>query len=82
VSVVGEIARSEPEVNGQLVTASVADPAALPAVVRRLDDAGIVVTELTLRGSTLNEVFLSLTGHSADEIDDQDDAADRDGSVA
>ena len=41
--------------------------AVLPAVVRRLDDAGVVVTELALRSSSLNEVFLSLTGHPADE---------------
>jgi oleandomycin transport system ATP-binding protein len=74
VSVVAEIARTEPEVNGELVTASVADPAALPAVVRRLDEAGVVVTELTLRGASLNEVFLSLTGHPAEE----DDTADTD----
>ena len=42
-----------------------ADPAVLPAVVRRLDDAGVVIAELALRGSSLDEVFLSLTGHRA-----------------
>jgi oleandomycin transport system ATP-binding protein len=49
------------------VTAPVTDPRLLPAVVRRLDDAGVVVTELALRNSSLNEVFLSLTGHPADK---------------
>jgi oleandomycin transport system ATP-binding protein len=39
----------------------------MPAVVRRLDDAGIAVAELTLRGSTLDEVFLSLTGHRTED---------------
>ena len=39
----------------------------MPAVVQRLDDAGIAVAELTLRGSTLDEVFLSLTGHRTRE---------------
>jgi len=68
-SVVGELAKVTPEVEGQLVTAAVTDPAVLPAVVRRLDDAGVVVTELALRSSSLNEVFLSLTGHPADEDD-------------
>ncbi|MCW6009491.1 ATP-binding cassette domain-containing protein [Micromonospora sp. CPCC 205371] len=65
--VVRELSRGVPEVKGQLVTAPVADPAVLPRVVRRLDDAGIVVTELALRSSSLNEVFLSLTGHGAEE---------------
>ena len=48
-----------------MVTAPVSDPAVLPAVVRRLDDAGVLIAELTLRGSSLDEVFLSLTGHRA-----------------
>jgi oleandomycin transport system ATP-binding protein len=69
ISVVGELAEVTPDVRGQLVTAPVTDPAVLPAVVRRLDDAGVVVTELTLRSSSLNEVFLSLTGHGAEEDD-------------
>ena len=42
------------------------DPAVLPAVVRRLDDAGVVLDELALRSSSLNEVFLTLTGHRAE----------------
>jgi oleandomycin transport system ATP-binding protein len=66
-AVVGELAQVVPEVDGSLVTAPVTDPRLLPAVVRRLDDAGVVVTELALRNSSLNEVFLSLTGHSADD---------------
>jgi oleandomycin transport system ATP-binding protein len=70
-SVVGELANVTPDVDGQLVTAAVTDPSVLPAVVRRLDDAGVVVTELALRSSSLNEVFLSLTGHPAEEDDDR-----------
>ncbi|MGH3912915.1 MAG: ATP-binding cassette domain-containing protein [Pseudonocardiaceae bacterium] len=66
-SVVRELAGVTPEVDGQRVTAPVTDPAVLPAAVRRLDDAGVVITELTLRNSSLNEVFLSLTGHPAEE---------------
>jgi oleandomycin transport system ATP-binding protein len=67
ISVVRELAGVAPEVNGQLVTAPVTDPVLLPAVVRRLDNAGVVITELTLRNASLNEVFLSLTGHPAQE---------------
>ena len=72
ISVVGELTSATPDVEGSRVTAPVSDPAVLPAVVRRLDDAGVVVTELTLRSATLNEVFLSLTGHPADDTDDTD----------
>ena len=50
-----------------LVTVAVSDPAMVPAVVRRLDDAGIVAAELSLRLPSLDEVFLTLTGHRAEE---------------
>ena len=71
ISVVTEFTLAEPEVSNTMVTAPVPDPAVLPAVVRRLDDAGVLIAELTLRGSSLDEVFLSLTGHrAADEAGD------------
>jgi ABC-2 type transport system ATP-binding protein len=34
--------------------------------LRRLDDAGIEVSDLTLRRPSLDDVFLSLTGHEAE----------------
>ncbi|MFI7430488.1 ATP-binding cassette domain-containing protein [Micromonospora sp. NPDC049836] len=67
LAVAGEVARATPEVANQTVTVGVSDPEVLPAVVRRLDDAGVRVAELALRGSSLDEVFLSLTGHRAEE---------------
>jgi len=43
----------------------------LVEVVRRLDDAGIKVVDITLRRPSLDDVFLSLTGHTtADDADD------------
>ncbi|WP_116946804.1 ATP-binding cassette domain-containing protein [Jiangella endophytica] len=66
-SVVAELTKAVPEIDGPRVTAPVGDPAVLPAVVRRLDDAGVLVTELTLRGASLNEVFLSLTGRPVED---------------
>ncbi|MEU4368736.1 ATP-binding cassette domain-containing protein [Micromonospora chersina] len=67
LAVTGEVTRATPEVAQQTVTVGVSDPEVLPAVVRRLDDAGVRVAELALRGSSLDEVFLSLTGHRAEE---------------
>jgi oleandomycin transport system ATP-binding protein len=46
----------------QLVSAPVRDPAVLMELVRRLDRAGIAVTDLALRRPSLDEVFLALTG--------------------
>ena len=67
LAVTGDVTRATPEVANQTVTVGVSDPEVLPAVVRRLDDAGVRVAELALRGSSLDEVFLSLTGHRAEE---------------
>jgi oleandomycin transport system ATP-binding protein len=64
---VGMVVGDGIQIEGDLITAPVADPGVLPKVVRHLDDAGVLVAELTLRRSTLDEVFLSLTGHRAEE---------------
>jgi oleandomycin transport system ATP-binding protein len=55
------------EGDGTLLTVPVQDPAMLPALVRRLDDAHIVASELALRRPSLGEVFLALTGHGTEE---------------
>jgi ABC-2 type transport system ATP-binding protein len=36
-------------------------------VVRALDAAGVKVTDIAVRGASLNDVFLTLTGHKAEE---------------
>jgi oleandomycin transport system ATP-binding protein len=61
VSTVAALAIGTPEVRGGVVSAPIADPAVLPAAVRHLDEAGVLVAELTLRGASLDEVFLTLT---------------------
>jgi oleandomycin transport system ATP-binding protein len=50
-----------------LLTAPVSDPVLLSTLVRKLDSAGITSDELALRLPSLDEVFLALTGHSAEE---------------
>ncbi|MEA2186432.1 MAG: type transport system ATP-binding protein [Solirubrobacteraceae bacterium] len=44
--------------------------------VRRLDEAGVGVDDIALRRPTLDDVFLALTGHAAEEPDgEQEEAA-------
>jgi oleandomycin transport system ATP-binding protein len=66
-AIVADLAGAAPEVNvgSQLVTAPISDSALLGEVVRRLDHAGVLLTDLALRRPSLDEVFLSLTGHLA-----------------
>ncbi|MBV9792769.1 MAG: ATP-binding cassette domain-containing protein [Actinobacteria bacterium] len=58
-----------PEVRTEtgLVTATAVDPAVLSELVQQLGQRGIVAAELALRLPSLDEVFLALTGHSADD---------------
>jgi len=50
-----------------LLSVPVDDAQALPAVVSRLEAGQIEVTELALRLASLDEVFMALTGHAAEE---------------
>ncbi|MGH2673069.1 MAG: ATP-binding cassette domain-containing protein [Actinomycetota bacterium] len=64
--------------DGQLVTVSIADRSALGQAVRRLDEQGIVVEDLSHRRPSLDEVFLAITGHHAEEeIDPRDENSER-----
>jgi ABC-type multidrug transport system ATPase subunit len=50
-----------------LLSVPVEDPQVMPAVVARLQASEIEVTELALRLASLDEVFMALTGHAAEE---------------
>jgi oleandomycin transport system ATP-binding protein len=66
-SVVARVAGATPEVRDGLVTVPAPDSDLLPVVVRQLDDAEVQIGELALRGASLDEVFLSLTGHPTEK---------------
>jgi len=72
------------ETDGSLVRAPVHDGArAAMEVLRALDDASVDVSGITVREPSLDDVFLSLTGHRAEEgdappdVDDPDRGGDR-----
>ncbi len=51
----------------QRVWVQVGDKSLLRTASRRLDEAGVTVSELALRRPSLDEVFFALTGRPADE---------------
>src|ERR671911_2115282 len=54
--------------DGRTVSIPVPELAGLvPVVVRRLDEAGIAIRDVSGRGSTLDDVFFALTGHAAED---------------
>jgi oleandomycin transport system ATP-binding protein len=67
VALVGSIASGPVDLRGPIISAPVTDPAALTTLVRRLDEKGLLVAELALRSPSLDEVFLTLTGHPASQ---------------
>ena len=61
------VAEGELRVEGNAILIPAADGSkTLTAAVRRLDDAGIEPRDIGLRKPTLDDVFLSLTGHHAE----------------
>ncbi|GAA2105069.1 ATP-binding cassette domain-containing protein [Actinomadura alba] len=80
--VISELVGSVPQVVDGLVRAPITDPAVMPAVVRRLDDSGVLVAELSLRKSSLDEVFFALTGHGTDEVEETPEALVKEGTPA
>ncbi|CAN5680160.1 daunorubicin resistance protein DrrA family ABC transporter ATP-binding protein [soil metagenome] len=57
--------------------ATIADKSCLTAVVRRLDEKGIAIDDLAFRRSTLDEVFIALTGHVAEPQVESDELTER-----
>ncbi|MFG1878587.1 ATP-binding cassette domain-containing protein [Sphaerisporangium sp. NPDC049003] len=65
--VITDVIGDRPDLTGGQATVNIKDPTVVPAIVRRLDDLGVVAAELSLRKSSLDEVFLALTGHRAED---------------
>jgi oleandomycin transport system ATP-binding protein len=57
----------ETHVGDEVVSVTVADRSALGQAVRRLDNAGIAIDDMSLRRPSLDEVFLAVTGHTTQE---------------
>jgi ABC-2 type transport system ATP-binding protein len=65
-----------PGVDGTVVKLTVREHrGAIVEAVRRLSDADVGVDDLALRRPTLDDVFLALTGHAADEPATEDELA-------
>ncbi|HLH66688.1 MAG TPA: ATP-binding cassette domain-containing protein [Solirubrobacteraceae bacterium] len=70
-AVLAPLVVEEPAVRGLVVEAPVRTRAgAIAQAVRLLTDAGIGIDDVELRRPTLDDVFLALTGHAAQDEDD------------
>jgi ABC-2 type transport system ATP-binding protein len=79
------VTTSEPKVEPHLhrITLPVGDGASvLSEVVRRIDGAGISITELSLHRPSLDDVFLELTGRRAADGEANGEADDSEAEAA
>jgi ABC-2 type transport system ATP-binding protein len=77
LSLLSPLAAGEPTVDGErrTVIVPVAGGAAVLAdALRRLDGEGVSLDDVGLRRPTLDDVFLTLTGHAAEELPEAEEA--------
>ena len=76
VQALAPMSDDEPSADGLVVKLNVREHrGSIVEAVRRLSDAGVGVDDLALRRPTLDDVFLTLTGHVAEEQSDDDQEA-------
>jgi ABC-2 type transport system ATP-binding protein len=77
IAALAEIAEGPPGADDGVVSIPISQrEGAIVDAVRRLDDAGIRVDDLALRRPTLDDVFITLTGHAAEHEDRSEDGAE------
>ena len=68
IAALTELASERPSLHDHTVRVPLrARKGAIAAAVRRLDDGGIAIADIALRRPTLDDVFIALTGHAAEE---------------
>jgi ABC-2 type transport system ATP-binding protein len=68
IAVMAELSDERPQFEDCTVRAAMPSRSGVIAeAVRRLDDAGVAIDDIAMRRPTLDDVFISLTGHAAEE---------------
>jgi ABC-2 type transport system ATP-binding protein len=67
------ICSAPPELDGVVLRVPVAErKGTIAAAVQRLNDAGVGIDDISMHRPTLDDVFLTLTGHAAEEDTEED----------
>jgi ABC-2 type transport system ATP-binding protein len=68
IATLAEVASQRPELEGVVLRVPVAErQGTIAAAVQRLNDAGVGIDDIAMRRPTLDDVFLKLTGHAAED---------------
>jgi ABC-2 type transport system ATP-binding protein len=76
IAALAPICMDQPIAEGGVIRAPVTRRHGLiPEIVRALDDADVYIDDISLQRPTLDDVFLALTGHAAEEEPEEDKVA-------
>jgi ABC-2 type transport system ATP-binding protein len=68
IAVLADMSDEAPQLENSTVRAAIPRRTGVIAdAVRRLDDAGVAIDDIAMRRPTLDDVFITLTGHAAEE---------------
>jgi len=74
VAALAEVAAQRPELDGVVLRVPIAErKGMIAAAVQRLNDAGVGIDDIAMRRPTLDDVFLNLTGHAAEDPEGEDE---------
>jgi ABC-2 type transport system ATP-binding protein len=77
IAALGSVANDHPVAEDGWVRVSVASrQGTIAAAVRRLDEQGVGIQDIALRRPTLDDVFITLTGRSAEDGDETAEPAE------
>ena len=82
MAALAEISEERPSLDDHTVRAAVRRRSGIIAdAVRRLDDVDVCIEDIALRRPTLDDVFIALTGHAAEDTSGDDEAQPREEEV-
>jgi ABC-2 type transport system ATP-binding protein len=74
VAALAEVASQRPELDGVVLRVPIAErKGMIAAAVQRLNEAGVGIDDIAMRRPTLDDVFLKLTGHAAEDPEGEEE---------
>jgi ABC-2 type transport system ATP-binding protein len=74
IAALAEVASQRPELDGVVLKVPIAErKGMIAAAVQRLNEAGVGIDDISMRRPTLDDVFLNLTGHAAEDPEAEED---------
>jgi ABC-2 type transport system ATP-binding protein len=80
VKVIETSLKAKTTISGELLTVPMADPDRVTDLLVALRSAGVRLSEFSMQKPSLDEVFLAITGHAAEETKPEDTESTKKGA--